>query len=138
MSGSKQFGAGEDFPQMSPSAGRPILPFDPDVPRKFIELLDTFLSYTGKEGMFIVVNETATGLTVASQQILTQIADRNHVHTQSSAATLWTVTHNLGKYPSVRIKDNTGHSMEGDIVDISINEITIEFSSAKSGVAILN
>jgi hypothetical protein len=135
MSGSKQFGSGEDFPQKSPSAGRPILEFDPDVPRKFIELLDTFLSYTGKAGLAVVVNETETGLTTRS---VTIVNDKNYIHTQSVASAIWTITHNLGKYPSVRIKDGTGHQIIGDIVDVSINELTIEFTTTQSGIAILN
>lgn len=140
MSGSKEFGPSKDFPQMSPSAGKPILPFDPDYAKRFIELLDTFLSYTGHGGKFLMVKETEDGITVAEADNATilSISDKNYVHTQAVANTLWTVDHNLGKYPSVRIKDGTGHSVIGDIVDISINQLTIEFSSAQSGVAIIN
>lgn len=138
MGGSKQFGPSQDFPQKSPSAGKPILPFDPDYAKRFIELLDTFLSYEGHGGKFLMIKETEDGITVAEPVDLVGIADKNHIHTQAVANTLWTVTHNLGKYPSVRIKDGTGHSIVGDIVDVSINELTIEFTSAQAGVAIIN
>jgi len=138
MSGSKPFGPSEDFPQKSPSAGRPVLDFNPDVPRRFIELLDTFLNYTGHGGKFLMVKESEDGITVAEVGDLVSISDKNYIHTQGSANVLWTVNHNLGKYPSVRIKDGTGHQIVGDIVDISINQLTIEFTSAQSGVAIIN
>lgn len=140
MSGSKQFLAGEDFPQMSPSAGKPILPFNPDIAQRFNELLDTFPYYTGRGGKILIVREDEAGITTADadSESLLSIADKTYVHTQSSSSVLWTITHNLGKYPTVRIKDGTGAMMIGDVVDISINEITIEFSLAQTGVAILN
>jgi hypothetical protein len=135
MEGSKQFGTGEDFPHMSPSSGKPILLFDPDIAEKFTDLSDTIANYTGKAGMVIIVNATETGLTTSPTVIS---SDKNYIHTQAIASILWTVNHNLGKYPSVRIKDETGHSIIGDIVDISINQLTIGFTIAKLGVAIIN
>jgi hypothetical protein len=138
MSGSKKFGPGKDFPEQSPSSGKPILQFNPDLPANFIDLLDTFTSYTGKGGKFLIVKESEDGITTAEVGDLAQIADKNYIHAQNSALVLWTVTHNLGKYPSVRIKDATGHSMVGDIIDISTNELTIEFTEPQTGVAIIN
>lgn len=138
MSGSKAFGPSQDFPQMSPSAGKPILPFNPEYANRFIELLDTFRSYEGQGGKFLMVKETEDGITLAEIGDLADISDKNYIHTQASANVLWTVNHNLGKYPAVRIKDETGHALVGDIVDISINQLTIEFSSAQAGVAIIN
>lgn len=138
MSGSKKFGPSQDFPQMSPSAGKPILPFDPDYAKRFIELLDTFLSYEGHGGKFLMVKETEDGITVAEIGDLAGIADKNYIHEQAVANTVWTINHNLGKFPSVRIKDSTGHSMVGDIVDVNINQLTIEFSSAQVGVVVIN
>lgn len=140
MSGSKEFGVGEDFPQKSPSAGKPILQFNPDVPRKFIELLDTFLNYAGKAGKFVVVNDEETGLTVVdiNDEVVQSIADKNYVHVQTTSQTLWTITHNMGKYPSVRLCDDAGVELHGDVHDVSINELTIEFSASRNGKAILN
>jgi hypothetical protein len=140
MAVSKQFGPTKDFPKQSPSSGKDILQFTPELDARFIDLLDTFANYTGRGGKFLMVKETEDGITVAeidSEQILA-IADKNYIHTQVAPATIWTVNHNFGKYPSVRIKDETGHPIMGDIVDVNVNQLTIEFSNAKSGVAIIN
>lgn len=138
MEGSKQFGTGEDFPQMSPSSGKPILQFDPTMPANFTDLLDTFANYTGKAGKLLVINVNENGITVIDPSELTANIDKNYIHTQVAPATLWTVNHSLGKYPSVRIKGADGHGLVGDIVDVSDDQLTIEFSSAQSGVAIIN
>lgn len=58
--------------------------------------------------------------------------------TQSSASTNWTINHNLGKYPSVTLVDNTGAQIEGLITYNDANKITCEFSPAVSGKAYLN
>lgn len=49
-----------------------------------------------------------------------------------------TVTHNLGKKPSVTVLDTTGDEVEGEINHVSTNELTIDFSSSFSGSVILN
>ena len=138
MEGSKEFSTEKKFPQRSPSAGKPILQFDPTMPACFTDLLDTFVTYAGKGGKFLIVKESEDGITVAGTVNLQQLSDKNYVHTQSTASALWTVTHNLNKYPAVRIKDITGHSIIGDIVDININELTIEFTNPQEGTAIIN
>jgi hypothetical protein len=140
MSGSKQFGPGEDFPQKSPSSGKPMLQFDPSMPANFIDLLDTFSNYTGKGGKLLMVKVSEDGITVAeaSDATILAIADKNYIHTQNSPSSFWTVTHNLGKYPSVRLKDGSGHTLVGDIVDVSTDELTIEFTEPQTGVAIIN
>jgi len=140
MEGSKQFGPAEDFPQMSPSSGKPILHFDPTMSAKFIDLLDTFISYGGKGGMLLMVKLSEDGITVVEpdSETMTTIADKNYIHTQETPSEIWTVEHNLGKYPAVRIQDENGHSIIGDIVDISINELTIQFTNEQTGKAIIN
>lgn len=138
MSGSKPFGPAKDYPKMSPSAGKPILQFDPSMSANFTDLLDTLANYTGKGGYLLIVNVTEDGVTAVDPASLVSLADKNYVHTQAVANVLWTVNHNLGKYPSVRIKDALGQAITGDIVDVSINQLTIEFSTAQTGVAIIN
>lgn len=137
MPGSKPFGPAKDYPNMSPSAGKPILQFDPSMPANFSDLLDTF-QYAGKGNFLLVVKVTEDGITAVDPASLVALADKNYLHTQAVANVLWTVNHNLGKYPSVRIKDSLGQAITGDIVDISINQLTIEFSTAQTGVAIIN
>jgi len=62
MSGSKPFGAAEDYPERSPISGKPILVVTPGVPVAFTDLSDTPANYTGQAGKFPKVNATETGL----------------------------------------------------------------------------
>jgi|TARA_R110000823_G_scaffold13671_9_gene45266 hypothetical protein len=65
-------------------------------------------------------------------------ADKNYVHTQGSAATVWTVTHNLGKNPSVAVVDSAGTVVIGQVDYDTINQITLTFKAAFSGKAYFN
>lgn len=64
--------------------------------------------------------------------------DLTYAHTQELAATLWTVTHNLGKYPSVSVVDSGLNEVVGDVQHINVNSLTVEFTAAFSGAAYLN
>lgn len=64
--------------------------------------------------------------------------DKNYVHNQSSAASTWTINHNLNKYPAVMIMDNSGNEIQGEIVYNNLNTITIKFNSSITGKATLN
>ena len=64
--------------------------------------------------------------------------DASFVHNESPASDMWTITHNLGKYPSVTIVDSANDEVEGNVNHISINQLTITFSAAFSGKAFLN
>tara|TARA_R100001510_G_C7604906_1_gene170387 strand:+ start:555 stop:794 length:240 start_codon:yes stop_codon:yes gene_type:complete len=66
------------------------------------------------------------------------IGDITFVHNQGSASTTWTVTHNLGRYPSVTIVTDSNVVVIGDITYNSIDQLTISLASADSGKAYLN
>lgn len=58
----------------------------------------------------------------------------SYVHYQSSAASLWTVTHNLGYFVGgISIIDSGETVVMGDITHTSINEFTVSFSTSFSG-----
>lgn len=59
-------------------------------------------------------------------------------HIQSSNSTSWVVTHNLGYRPSVTIIDIDGDVVNGDIVYNTLNQLTLNFSTAIKGEAYLN
>jgi|TARA_R110000824_G_scaffold66938_1_gene173485 hypothetical protein len=61
-----------------------------------------------------------------------------YVFTQSAASATWTITHNLGRYPSVTTVDSAGSIINGAITYTSDNVITVVFTSATSGKAYLN
>ena len=57
---------------------------------------------------------------------------------QASAATTWTVNHNLGKFPSVTIKLSDGTVGQAVITHTNKNTLTISFSADTSGIAYMN
>ncbi len=86
---------------------------------------------------------------VADHGALTGLADNDHpqyafanrqsyVHTQGVAGAVWTITHNLGYYPNYWAEDSANSEIEGAPNNVSVNEMTITFSSATSGVAYLS
>lgn len=64
--------------------------------------------------------------------------DLNYKHPQLIPLAVWTITHNLGKQPSVTVVDSSGAVCEGQIDYPSINQVVITFSAAFSGTAYLN
>jgi hypothetical protein len=64
--------------------------------------------------------------------------DKNYVHTQSTPAATWTVSHNLGKRPAVVVVDSAEDVVYGDIQYIDDNTVTLTFSGAFSGKAYFN
>jgi hypothetical protein len=61
-------------------------------------------------------------------------AGGSYVHYQSSAASTWTVAHNLGYYPGgISIIDSAETVVMGDITHTSINSFTVSFSTSFSG-----
>lgn len=64
--------------------------------------------------------------------------DLNYTHNQGAASATWTVTHNLGKRPSVTVQDSANDQVDGDVFYNDLNTLTITFSAAFSGVAYLN
>ena len=56
-------------------------------------------------------------------------------HSQVSAATLWTINHNLGFRPAVAILDSGGNEIEADVVHTGPNQLVIYFAIPVAGVA---
>jgi hypothetical protein len=61
-----------------------------------------------------------------------------YTFTQSAAASTWTITHNLDRFPSVTTVDSAGSIINGAITYTDSNTITVVFTSATSGKAYLN
>lgn len=57
---------------------------------------------------------------------------------QPTPESVWAITHNMGKYPSVTTIDEYGYECYGQIQHISKNEITITFENNLKGIATLN
>lgn len=65
-------------------------------------------------------------------------ADKHYLHVQDLAAATWTVTHNLGKRPSVTVVDSAGTMVHGDVGYVSDAELVITFSAPFGGRAYCN
>ena len=61
-----------------------------------------------------------------------------HRHTQNVASSSWVITHNLGFYPNIVVKDSAGSIVEGEIAYDSANQVTLTFQAAFSGMAYLS
>jgi hypothetical protein len=92
------------------------------------------LKITGGSANAILITDGAGNLSFAS-------STTGYVHTQSVAATTWTVTHNLGiQYVNVQLVDATGNSWTGryNYPTITFNNtsaLTVTFDSAQAGYA---
>ena len=58
-----------------------------------------------------------------------------YVHNQTGVASTWTIYHGLGWHPSVQVYDSGGTQIEGSVVHLSANELTVAFTAAGSPVA---
>jgi hypothetical protein len=61
-----------------------------------------------------------------------------HVHTQSSASSIWTVNHNLGLRPQVEVLSPGGVQVEAAVQHITDNQTVITFNTPQTGQAIFN
>lgn len=64
--------------------------------------------------------------------------DKHYQYTQTTPASVWNVTHNLGKLPSITVMDSAGNVVEGDYENVSVNQAILSFSGAFSGIAVFN
>ena len=82
---------------------------------------------------------TSTGTTVAwSNAAVTYNTVATYTWTQGGAASVWTIAHNLGKYPSVTVVDSGGTVVVGKVAYTNNNTLTVTFQASFSGVAYLN
>lgn len=58
--------------------------------------------------------------------------------TQTIALSVWTIPHNLNKYPSVSVVDNLGNLITPDISYVDSNIVQVTHGSAFAGKAYLN
>lgn len=84
------------------------------------------------------IEELLERIEVLETTTLVDEKDLNYVHTQINSSTIWTIVHNLGKKPSVRIEDPNGVDIVGEITYISDAIVEIRFLTAIAGTAYLN
>lgn len=61
-----------------------------------------------------------------------------YTYSQTTPASVWTVNHNLSKYPNIELIDDNGEPMWTDYDHISMNTVTITFPSPTTGKALFS
>ncbi len=81
---------------------------------------------------------TNTDINITVEQMASIYADKHYIHNQIKSSDVWTIQHNLDKYPSVIIVDSSNSVVIGDITFIDKNSIIVSFVAEFSGKAYLN
>ena len=90
-------------------------------------------------GETLLVESANSGLAIAvSNNKLTFTAKLGYVFTQSTPAAVWTINHDLNKYPAVSIVDSANDEVIGEVHYTSTSQVVITFSAGFSGKAFLN
>jgi hypothetical protein len=66
------------------------------------------------------------------------IGDKNFVFTQGLPSVIWFVAHNLNKRCAVQIVDNAYNEIEGEILWVDLNNVTIKLNAARTGYVYCN
>lgn len=61
-----------------------------------------------------------------------------YLHEQAEAASVWSIEHNLDRFPSVAIVDSSENLVVGNVTYIDSNNIVVSFNGAFKGKAYLN
>ena len=93
-------------------------------------------NYNDLENKPKINNVTLEGNKTSSELGLT--GDKHFTYIKSTPDSIWEITHDLDKYPSVTVVDSAGSVVMGDITYTSKSAIKITFSAAFSGKAYLN
>lgn len=64
--------------------------------------------------------------------------DRHLMYEQSTPEQVWTIVHNLDKYPSINLLDENGVIMFADIKYVDMSTVQISFATPVIGRALLN
>jgi hypothetical protein len=89
-------------------------------------------------GSLFVSGSTISGSFVGNGSGITGLTAGGKIHTQTSAASTWTVSHNLGvQYPNVTVYDNNNNVIiPQTITATDTNTLTLTFGSAVAGYAV--
>lgn len=71
-------------------------------------------------------------------QNINTLTDKTFYHVQDVASVTWVINHNMQKYPSPIVFDETGEVIITDVVNTSINTTIIMFGRPTKGAVTLN
>lgn len=60
------------------------------------------------------------------------------IYQQTNSSNVWTIAHNLNRFPSVIVVDSAGSKVEGDIDYIDANNVRVTFGNAFAGTVYLS
>jgi hypothetical protein len=91
---------------------------------------------TGQSAYELAVSDGFVGTLTQWLESLKSL-DKTYTH-DFTAQSVVTVTHNLGKLPSVNVIDSAGDEVQGDVYYVNTNEVIVSFSYPTSGRVICN
>lgn len=65
-------------------------------------------------------------------------ADKYYHHVQGVPATVWTIAHNFGRPPNVRLRKQDGTWAIADLLDLDNNTVQVTWAGATGGEAFLS
>lgn len=89
----------------------------------------------GKSAYEIWLDDGHTG---SENNFLNWLKSDSYIFNQGTPSSSWTITHMLGKYPSVTIIDSADRVVIGEIQYIDSNTLIVSFAAGFSGKAYLN
>jgi len=108
-------------------------------PQTVVTFKDTRLITVENTDREVLTNDTlAEVLTIGVPGPPGINGDKHFSYEQNVPASNWLVTHNLDKHPSVTITDSAGTSVDGCVVYVDKNTVSLTFSAAFSGLAYFN
>ena len=100
----------------------------------------TIVSASTSRGTSVSLTSSSTSISVTSPAVNpisvtsnATVGDKTKTHIQGVASSVWIVTHNLNKYPSVSVTDSAGSTVIGMIEYNSLNQVTLTFKASFSG-----
>ena len=94
---------------------------------------DDLINKPSINGVTLVGNKTSEDLGIISGS-----GDLHYTHSQEVPSNTWTITHNLGKHPSITVISSTGNNVIGEYEYVDSNEVILRFNAIFSGKAYLN
>ena len=96
------------------------------------------LSLVNAPGSIITIDGAGIVRFRTPAELASDGVDLNYVHDQGVASATWSVSHNLGKLPSVTVVDTAGSVVVGDVSYTDNNNLIVTFNNSFSGEAYIN
>ena len=96
------------------------------------------LKVNGTDARLNVTEPDAVKILTIGVQGVAGASGQGFVHDQLSPQTVWIVTHNLQKNPSVTVVDSGDSTVVGEVQYLDLNTLQLTFSAPFSGKAYIN